>query len=41
MGMDRLRYLRHAFASIAASSGMGLPLIGKILGRSHLATTAC
>ena len=27
----RLHDLRHAFASVAASSGMGLPIIGKIL----------
>ena len=33
-GLDdvRLHDLRHAFASIAASSGMGLPIIGKMLG---------
>lgn len=36
----RLHDLRHAFASIAASSGMGLPLIGKILGRAQPLTTA-
>jgi integrase len=36
----RLHDLRHAFASIAASSGMGLPIIGKILGHSQPATTA-
>jgi integrase len=36
----RLHDLRHAFASVAASSGMGLPIIGKILGHSQPATTA-
>jgi site-specific recombinase XerD len=41
-GLDdvRLHDLRHAFASIAASSGMGLPIIGKMLGRTQAATTA-
>ncbi len=28
----RLHDLRHAYASVAVSSGMGLPIIGKILG---------
>jgi Phage integrase family len=36
----RLHDLRHAFASVAASSGMGLPIIGKMLGHSEPATTA-
>src|SRR5205814_10031497 len=36
----RLHDLRHAFASIAASSGMGLPIIGKMLGHTQAATTA-
>jgi integrase len=36
----RIHDLRHAFASVAASSGMGLPIIGKILGHSQPATTA-
>jgi integrase len=36
----RLHDLRHAFASIAASSGWGLPIIGKMLGHSQPATTA-
>src|SRR4030095_803143 len=35
----RLHDLRHAFASVAASSGMGLPIIGKILGHTQAATT--
>ena len=41
-GLDdvRLHDLRHAFASIAAASGMGLPIIGKMLGHSQPATTA-
>jgi integrase len=41
-GLDdvRLHDLRHAFASIAASSGMGLPIIGKMLGHTQPATTA-
>jgi len=40
-GLDdvRLHDLRHAFASIAASSGMGLPIIGKMLGHTQAATT--
>jgi len=36
----RLHDLRHAFASVAASSGMGLPIIGRMLGHSQPATTA-
>jgi integrase len=36
----RLHDLRHAFASVAASSGMGLPIIGKMLGHTQAATTA-
>jgi integrase len=41
-GLDdvRLHDLRHAFASIAASSGMGLPIIGKMLGHTQAQTTA-
>ncbi len=41
-GLDdvRLHDLRHAFASVAASSGMGLPIIGKMLGHSQPATSA-
>jgi integrase len=35
----RLHDLRHAFASVAASSGMGLPIIGKMLGHAQAATT--
>jgi integrase len=41
-GLDdvRLHDLRHAFASIAAASGMGLPIIGKMLGHTQAQTTA-
>lgn len=35
----RIHDLRHAFASVAASAGMGLPIIGKMLGHSQPATT--
>ncbi len=35
----RLHDLRHAFASMAASSGMGLPIIGKLLGHTQAQTT--
>jgi integrase len=35
----RLHDLRHAFASVAAASGMGLPIIGKMLGHTQAATT--
>jgi integrase len=40
-GLDNVRIhdLRHAFASVAASSGMGLPIIGKMLGHTQAATT--
>jgi integrase len=40
-GLDdvRIHDLRHAFASIAASSGMGLPIIGKMLGHADARTT--
>lgn len=34
----RLHDLRHAYASVAASSGLGLPIIGKLLGHSQPAT---
>jgi integrase len=41
-GLDdvRLHDLRHAFASVAASAGMGLPIIGKLLGHTQAQTTA-
>jgi integrase len=35
----RLHDLRHSFASIAASNGMGLPIIGKMLGHTQAQTT--
>jgi integrase len=35
----RLHDLRHSFASVAASSGMGLPMIGALLGHKEVATT--
>ena len=40
-GLERLRLhdLRHAFASTAASSGMSLLIIGKILGHTQASTT--
>jgi integrase len=40
-GLDdvRLHDLRHAFASVAASTGMGLPIIGKMLGHTQAQTT--
>jgi integrase len=40
-GLDdvRLHDLRHAFGAVAASSGMGLPIIGKMLGHTQAATT--
>jgi integrase len=39
LGDVRLHDLRHAFAAVAASSGMGLPIIGKMLGHTQAATT--
>jgi len=36
----RIHDLRHSFASVAASSGMSLHMIGKLLGHSQAATTA-
>jgi integrase len=40
-GLDdvRLHDLRHAFASVAACSGMALPIIGKMLGHTQAQTT--
>lgn len=35
----RIHDLRHAFASVAAASGMGLPIIGKMLGHTQAQTT--
>ena len=41
-GLETLRIhdLRHAFASVGASMGMSLPVIGKLLGHTQAATTA-
>jgi integrase len=36
----RLHDLRHSFASVGAASGMGLPIVGKLLGHSSPSTTA-
>ncbi len=36
----RLHDLRHSFASMAAGSGLSLPVIGALLGHKHSATTA-
>jgi integrase len=40
-GLDGLRLhdLRHSFASVGASGGLGLPVIGKLLGHADSATT--
>ena len=40
-GLDgvRLHDLRHSFASVGAGSGLGLPVIGKLLGHANAATT--
>ncbi len=35
----RLHDLRHTFASVGAGSGLGLPVIGKLLGHARSATT--
>jgi integrase len=35
----RLHDLRHSFASVGAGSGIGLPIIGKLLGHSNSKTT--
>jgi integrase len=34
----RIHDLRHSFASIGAGSGMGLPLLGRLLGHKQAAT---
>lgn len=36
----RLHDLRHSFASVGLASGQTLPLIGKLLGHAHVATTS-
>lgn len=40
-GLDGLRIhdLRHSFASVGAWSGLGLPVIGKLLGHADVSTT--
>ena len=35
----RLHDLRHSFASVAASGGLSLPMIGKLLGHTQAQTT--
>jgi integrase len=35
----RLHDLRHSWASTGAAGGLGLPILGKILGHLHPATT--
>ena len=35
----RLHDLRHSFASFGAGASLGLPIIGKLLGHAHAATT--
>jgi integrase len=35
----RIHDLRHSFASFGAGASLGLPIIGKLLGHSHAATT--
>src|SRR5829696_7491848 len=36
----RLHDLRHSFASVGAGSGMGLPIVGKLLGHAQARTTS-
>ena len=36
----RLHDLRHTYASYGAGSGLGLPIIGRLLGHTQAATTA-
>jgi integrase len=36
----RIHDLRHTHASFGAGAGLGLPIIGKLLGHAHSATTA-
>jgi integrase len=40
-GLDRVRLhdLRHTYASFGAGSGLGLPIIGKLLGHTQASTT--
>ena len=41
-GLDdvRLHDLRHSFASVGASGGLSLPMIGNLLGHTQAQTTA-
>jgi integrase len=39
LGGLRLHDLRHSYASVGAGSGLGLPIIGKLLGHSNSKTT--
>ena len=39
LGGLRLHDLRHSFASVGAGSGLGLPIIGKLLGHTNSKTT--
>jgi integrase len=41
-GLERVRIhdLRHSFASVGAGSGMGLPIVGKLLGHATPSSTA-
>ena len=36
----RIHDLRHTFASTAVAAGQGLPMIGRLLGHTQVATTA-
>ena len=36
----RVHDLRHTYASFGAGGGLGLPIIGRLLGHTHAATTA-
>ena len=36
----RIHDLRHTYASFGAGGGLGLPIIGRLLGHTHAATTA-
>jgi integrase len=40
-GLDgvRIHDLRHSFASVGVSSGLSLPILGKLLGHAHASTT--
>jgi integrase len=39
LGGVRIHDLRHSFASVGAGASLGLPIIGKLLGHSQVATT--